>query len=108
MTRAQDFMLPSPYKLDGDYPNQLDPDVKAVYDVATRRCFTGTDQRGLVLQLEATGVKWYSRWYVTFEIMIDGQHMFREASGEQMLFRAWEFNDFLAELETRGHDGLGI
>lgn len=97
---GMDFRLPAPYVLEGQTPNTMHHDVKLILEAAARRGILAFVQKGLVLQLETSGVNGI-RLYITFDA-VDGEHRFHEASGQQMHFGEKDLVPFLQYLETLG------
>jgi hypothetical protein len=95
--QREGFQLPGPYKLSGEVPNVMHEEVQAITSLAFKRNMLAQLHPGLAITLSCL----YVQQYITFDV-IDGQHRFREASGDQMLFHASDFADYLAYLATKG------
>lgn len=78
------FQLPAPYQLTGPTPNPAHYQVDAVLGPARDAGLVPTHLPGLVLDLSGTT----DRYFVTFEEVDTGQHLFAEASGGGYVFNA--------------------
>lgn len=95
--QREGFKEPAPYKLSGEVPNVLHEEVQAVTSLAFKRNIHAQLHPGLAITLSCL----YVQQYVTFDV-IDGKHCFREASGDDMLFLAADFDDYLTYLGSKG------
>jgi hypothetical protein len=96
------FHFPGPYKLSGPTPNRTHYHVAAVLQAAGWAKLEPTLLPGLVLDLSGP----MDRYFVTFEEVETGQHLFAEASGGGYVFNARECGGRLAAVvDFRAHLG---